>query len=298
MSFWRRLFGFGEASSSRPTVDASVRPTQLETRPEKYVPLVGEREYQETLTELSDLFEVIERTERNFTVKILPPNNSGDARQSIAILTEGDAIVGFLSSPQTAKYSTALRQHAKPLLCEARLVGAAPSMGVELDPRPLTALLDSMVSAAAPQEASARPTAPAVQSGTVNLGDGVGFEMGIVGESYYGLEIKRIAGDRLSRGEDVVFTATLRREPDNEYDANAVAVIGSFGKKIGHLSRDYALEYQPLLQVLETRGLTATCSAKMFGGRGRKQNIGVWLDIETVEVLLARFAVSDATAPF
>jgi hypothetical protein len=171
-------------------------------------------------------------------------------------------------------------------------------IGVELDPRPLTALLDSMVSAAAPEEASARPTAPAVQSGTVNLGDGVGFEMGIVGESYYGLEIKRIAGDRLSRGEDVVFTATLRREPDNEYDPNAVAVIGSFGKKIGHLSRDYALEYQPLLQVLETQGLTATCSAKMFGGRGRKQNIGVWLDIETVEVLLVRFDVSESTSPF
>jgi HIRAN domain len=80
-------------------------------------------------------------------------------------------------------------------------------------------------------------TASAVPSGTVNLDDGVGFEMGVVGESYYGLEIERIAGDRLSRGEDVVFTATLRREPDNEYNPNAVAVIGRCGKKIGHLSR-------------------------------------------------------------
>lgn len=131
----------------------------------------------------------------------------------------------------------------------------------------------------------------------VNLGDGVGFEMAIVGESYYGLEIKTIAGNRLARGEEVVFTVTLQREPDNEYDANAVAVIGNYGNKIGHLSRDYAVEYKELLQLLESRGLVATCSAKMFGGKGDKQNVGVWLDIEPVDVLLARFASDDEAQP-
>ena len=132
----------------------------------------------------------------------------------------------------------------------------------------------------------------------VNLGDGVGFEMGIVGESYYGLEIKRIAGDRLKRGEEVVFTASLVRDPENQYDANAVAVIGSFGKKIGHLSRDYAIEYQALLQRLEAQGLTATCSAKMFGGTERKPSVGVWLDIEPADVLMARFSTDTAEQAF
>jgi hypothetical protein len=132
----------------------------------------------------------------------------------------------------------------------------------------------------------------------VNLGDGVGFEMGIVGESYYGLEIKRIAGNRLARGEEVVFTVTLRREPHNEYDSNAVAVIGSYGKKIGHLSRDYAVEYGEVLKLLEARGLSATCSAKMFGGKGHKRNIGVWLDIEPPDVLLARFSSEADEQPF
>jgi hypothetical protein len=66
---------------------------------------------------------------------------------------------------------------------------------------------------------------------TFNLGDGSGFEMGIVGESYYGLEIKRIAGDRLARGEEVCFQVTIVREPDNEHDSNAVAVIGSHGEE-------------------------------------------------------------------
>ena len=140
------------------------------------------------------------------------------------------------------------------------------------------------------EPAKSRPSA----ARAVNLGDGVGFEMGIVGESYYGLEIKRIAGDRLKRGEEVVFTASLVRDPENQYDANAVAVIGSFGKQIGHLSRDYAVEYQPLLQRLEAQGLTATCSAKMFGGTERKPSIGVWLDIEPADVLAARFS-EDAT---
>jgi very-short-patch-repair endonuclease len=133
---------------------------------------------------------------------------------------------------------------------------------------------------------------------TVNLGDGVGFEMAIVGESYYGLEIKRIAGDRLARGEAVVFMVTLQPEPDNEYDANAVAVIGPYGKKIGHLSRDYAIEYKELFELLGARGLTATCSAKMFGGRGDKLNVGVWLDIDAADVLLARFASDDDVQPF
>jgi hypothetical protein len=81
----------------------------------------------------------------------------------------------------------------------------------------------------------------------VNLGDGEGFEMAIVGEACYGLEIKRIAGNRIARGEEVVFLATVVREPENQYDPNAVAVIGPYGKKIGHFSRDYAVEYGPLL---------------------------------------------------
>jgi hypothetical protein len=132
----------------------------------------------------------------------------------------------------------------------------------------------------------------------VNLGDGIGFEMAIVGESYYGLEIKRIAGTRLDRGEEVVFAVALQREPDNEYDPNAVAVIGPYGKKIGHLSREYAIEYKAVFQLLESRRLTATCSAKMFGGKSHKKNIGVWLDIETAEVLLARFSLVDDVQPF
>jgi hypothetical protein len=132
----------------------------------------------------------------------------------------------------------------------------------------------------------------------VNLGDGVGFEMAIVGESYYGLEIKKIAGTRLAQGEEVIFNVTLRREPDNQYDPNAVAVVGTYGKKIGHLSREYAIEYKPVLELLESRGLVANCSAKMFGGKGHKQNVGVWLDIEPVDVLLARFALDGDEQPF
>ena len=76
------------------------------------------------------------------------------------------------------------------------------------------------------------------------------------------------------------------------------AVIGSYGMKIGHLSREYAIEYKALLQLLESRGLVATCSAKMFGGKGHKRNVGVWLDIEPIDVLLARFAPDGDIQPF
>jgi hypothetical protein len=131
-----------------------------------------------------------------------------------------------------------------------------------------------------------------------DLGDGVNFEMAIVGESYYGLEIKRIAGDRLANGEEVVFQVTIAREPHNEYDSNAIAVIGSYGKKIGHFSRDYAVEYQQVLQLIEARGMIAVCSARMFGGKGRKKNIGVWLDMEPADVLMARLSSQTDEQPF
>jgi hypothetical protein len=67
------------------------------------------------------------------------------------------------------------------------------------------------------------------------------------------------------------FTAVLVREPDNEYDANAIGVWSQRGK-IGHLSREDAASYRPVLLTVEGMGSQAGgCSAFM-----RQADNGMW----------------------
>ena len=113
--------------------------------------------------------------------------------------------------------------------------------------------------------------------------------MGIVGEGHYGVELRRIAGTRQRRGESVEFSVTLQPEPTNPYDPQAVVVLSDHRKTIGYLSREHAAEYGPVFAALAAHGQIAQCKAKMFGGTKAKPNIGVWLDIDPVEELLARF---------
>ena len=67
------------------------------------------------------------------------------------------------------------------------------------------------------------------------------------------------------------FQAVLVRGPNNQYDQNAIAVHGPSGK-VGHLSRDDALDYQDVLLDIEARGSQAgACSAFV-----RQANNGMW----------------------
>jgi len=67
------------------------------------------------------------------------------------------------------------------------------------------------------------------------------------------------------------FTAVLVREPDNEYDANAIGVWSQRGK-VGHLSREDAVSYGPVLLTVEGMGSQAgACSAFM-----RQADNGMW----------------------
>jgi hypothetical protein len=67
------------------------------------------------------------------------------------------------------------------------------------------------------------------------------------------------------------FTAVLVREPDNDHDPNAIGVWSQRGK-IGHLSREDALRYGPVLLTVEAMGSQAgACSAFM-----RQADNGMW----------------------
>jgi hypothetical protein len=99
--------------------------------------------------------------------------------------------------------------------------------------------------------------------------------LGAVGESQYQPALQRAA--RSGR----ICWATLLPEPDNPFDANAVAVqVG--GETVGYLSRTDARRYQRRLRVLIA---PIQVPAKLIGGTRGKPHFGVLLDCREVEQL-------------
>lgn len=94
------------------------------------------------------------------------------------------------------------------------------------------------------------------------------------GESYYQQDLKRLAGPPRRRGYLVPVEATLRREPDNVHDVNAVRVeIG--GDLVGYVARELALELAPVLDDLQCPELVL--AALVRGGYRHQEDFGVML---------------------
>jgi HIRAN domain len=106
-----------------------------------------------------------------------------------------------------------------------------------------------------------------------------GFDLAVVGESHYQMTLRRLAGYRRQRRQEVVFRAWLLPDTQNPYDGNAVVVVLDDGQQLGHLDRDYAAEFQPALLQLDAEGFVCHCRAKLIGGYGDKPSIGVLLDV-------------------
>lgn len=102
---------------------------------------------------------------------------------------------------------------------------------------------------------------------------------GIVGERSYQARLRRISGGRRERGEEVDFEVVVRREPDNEYDANAVCVAVNGVGTIGYFRRDEAARVQPALAAIEKADQCLACPALLIGGEGGK-HLGVLLDLD------------------
>ena len=103
-------------------------------------------------------------------------------------------------------------------------------------------------------------------AGGFGLASGPG--MGVVGESHYRDAIAAIVGGTRRDAVKLVTWASLVPEPENPYDRNAVAAhIG--GHKGGHLSRDDAAAFGPVLARLAAAGLTGYGRADIYGGWDR-----------------------------
>jgi hypothetical protein len=113
----------------------------------------------------------------------------------------------------------------------------------------------------------------------------------VVGESNYQATIREEAGVRRGEAVSCVVEAELLAEPDNAYDANAIAVFLS-GAKAGYLSRGDALDFAPVMTSLAAAGYGSARCAAVISGRGRDgdtSNLGVFLHVgrpdDLVEVL-------------
>jgi hypothetical protein len=93
----------------------------------------------------------------------------------------------------------------------------------------------------------------------------------IVGEASYQAHIKLVE----RRHGVAEFTIGLRAQPDNPYDANAVAVYAD-GGIVGFLPRDLAKHWQPAVLAAEAQGSTVLGTATIYGGTPDKPNLGVF----------------------
>jgi hypothetical protein len=90
--------------------------------------------------------------------------------------------------------------------------------------------------------------------------DGEGLlEIEVVGESHRQEALERIAGAKDEQGKQMSVGITLRAEPSNEYDRNAVRVE-CYGQLLGYVARDAASRLSAPIQdrcggALEARGL-------------------------------------------
>lgn len=128
------------------------------------------------------------------------------------------------------------------------------------------------------------PPAPhpvATLDGSATLRGTGDYDVNAVGESHYVPALLKLAGVRRSETTaeiELRTLVTLACEPDNQYDSNAVAVIGADGRKLGYLCREDAEE---CCEALSRWPAAPTCWAEIGGGhRDGKWIIGVRLDLD------------------
>lgn len=86
----------------------------------------------------------------------------------------------------------------------------------------------------------------------------------VVGESHYGKSIRALFGKRLQPGgSEIETTVQLLPDPKNKFDRNAVGVWAG-SRQLGHLSREDAARYEPVLSSLVAQGWAPQVSARVW----------------------------------
>jgi hypothetical protein len=108
------------------------------------------------------------------------------------------------------------------------------------------------------------------------------FICAVVGESHKNKDGKS-RQTIIKRSVSPGMAAELRREPDNKYDPNAVAVFVD-GQQIGYLKREVA---ERLCYLIDDPAYVAEALVNgVYGGTPDKPSVGVTLDLSVYEIAL------------
>lgn len=83
------------------------------------------------------------------------------------------------------------------------------------------------------------------------------------------------------------FRAALFREPTNPHDPNAIAVHADGYGLVGYLDRETALDYAPVFEELQRRGVKIGSCPTMLTGGGAGMSWGVVLCMSSPEAVLS-----------
>jgi hypothetical protein len=87
----------------------------------------------------------------------------------------------------------------------------------------------------------------------------------VVGESFHPEEIRSLFPQTIpDGGQELLLSAQLTPDPGNAHDKNAVRVV-VLGRHVGHLSREDAAVFQPVLMALVSRGMLPTTRCRVWG---------------------------------
>jgi hypothetical protein len=119
-----------------------------------------------------------------------------------------------------------------------------------------------------------------------------GAHVSVVGESHYQDAIVKtvsLSPLDLLEPDRCVFQAVLVREPRNKYDPNAIGVYSSVGQ-VGHLSREAAVEYNPVFEEIARQGASAGVCEGLIGRRDATVPYGIVLRLSIPRICLDELA--------
>lgn len=105
----------------------------------------------------------------------------------------------------------------------------------------------------------------------------------VTGESHYDANLRKVAGPPRPGGWLVACEAELRREPDNRYDPDAIAVHIE-GRKVGHITADACSDLADALDDYGANARATGIPALVRGGWPKRPNLGVMLWLHHEEI--------------
>lgn len=112
-------------------------------------------------------------------------------------------------------------------------------------------------------------------TGRVNVGRGERIPYWAVGESYRQDALRYLRQYASPEGR---IPALLVREPNNQHDANAVAIV-IYGYQVGYLKRDDAADMADMLDELAEDGQFLVVPGCFQGGTTEKPSLGIVVEV-------------------